>query len=231
MEFFVDAADLDAVRAVNAVFPIDGLTTNPNILAKALKPVPEMFAGYREYIRETGQRLFVQVTAKDAGSMVEQARRLKAYFGENLVVKLPAIPAGYEACKACRRLGVAVCVTVVHSVMQALVAARAGADYVAPYISHIDNIGADGIRCAGEMAGAFGRYGYACKVLGASFRTVDQIQRLAGVGCHAVTVTPEMFQMLIAHPSTDVSLEMFDAAWRRAFGDSQVTDFLPPLEK
>ena len=179
MEFFVDAADPDVVRRLNAVYPIDGLTTNPNILTQAARPLSELMPEYRAYLRETGQKLFVQVTARDAGAMVEQAARLNAYFGEGLVVKLPATDEGYRACKACKARGLSVCVTVIHSVMQALIAAHAGADYAAPYISHIDNIGADGIRCAAEMVSAFERYGYPCRLLGASFRTVDQIERLA----------------------------------------------------
>ena len=227
MEFYVDSADLETVKAIAAVYPIDGFTTNPNILTQAQRPLSEVFAEYRAYIHEAGCRLFVQVTAKDAGGMAEQGLRLREYFGENLVVKLPADEAGYRALKALKARGLAVCVTVIHSVMQALIAARGGADFAAPYVSHIDNIGADGIRCAREMVDAFARYGYPCKLLGASFRTVDQIERLAAVGCHAVTVAPPMFPMLIAHPSTDVSLRGFDAAWRGAFGGSQVTDFLP----
>ena len=227
MEYFVDIADIEAVRAINDAFEIDGFTTNPNILTKTDRPLQELFAEYREYIRETGQKIFVQVTATDAEGMVDQAKRLHAWFGDNLVVKLPAIREGYKACKRCKALGFKVCVTVVHSTMQALMAAKAGADYTAPYISHIDNIGADGVHCVDEIVKAFNRSGYACKVLGASFRTVEQVDKLAIVGCHAVTITPETFDMLIAHPSTDVSMHGFNSAWHEKYGEKQVTDFLP----
>ncbi|MBQ8952867.1 MAG: fructose-6-phosphate aldolase [Clostridia bacterium] len=227
MELFVDTADLDAVRKVNDYFPIEGFTTNPNILTKAPKPLSALFAEYRAYVRETGQKIFVQVTETNAEDMLSQARRLGDFFGDSLVVKLPATAEGYRACKLCKREGFKVCVTVIHSMMQAFTAAKAGADYAAPYVTHIDNIGADGVRCVDEMVRVFQRFGYPCKVLGASFRTVDQLERLAVVGCHAVTITPEMFRAMIAHPSTDVSLQGFDAAWRNAFGSSQVTDFLP----
>ena len=105
-------------------------------------------------------------------------------------------------------------------------AAKAGADYIAPYLSPIDNIGADGVRCVDEIVKAFERAGTSCKVLGASFRTVEQVDKLAIVGCHAVTITPETFDMLIAHPSTDVSMTGFYKAWHDKYGDSQVTDFL-----
>ena len=97
MEYYVDIADIDAVRRVNETFPIDGFTTNPNILTKATRPLPELFAAYRDYIRETGQRLFTQVTASDAAGMVGQAKALRDYFGENLVVKgvdFRALPVG-----------------------------------------------------------------------------------------------------------------------------------------
>lgn len=119
------------------------------------------------------------------------------------------------------------CVTVIHSMMQALVAAKAGADYVAPYISHIDNIGADGVGSVAEMVTAFQNGGYQCKVLGASFRTVDQLKGLAEVGCQAVTIRPEMFDALIAHPSTDNAMKGFRQAWAETFGTVQISDMLP----
>lgn len=227
MEYYVDIADIDTVRRVNEYYPIDGFTTNPNILAKATAPLPELFAAYRDYIRETGQRLFMQVTAGDAPGMIGQAKALHGFFGDSLVVKLPAVKEGYRALKALKAMDMAVCVTVVHSTMQALMAAKGGADYVAPYISHIDNIGADGVRCVDEIVRALDKSGCGCKVLGASFRTVEQVDKLAIVGCHAVTITPETFDMLIAHPSTDVSMRGFDRAWRDRFGEREITGFLP----
>ena len=229
MEYYVDIADIERVRAVNEYFPIDGFTTNPNILTKTDRPLEALFSEYKAYIRETGQKIFVQVTGQAAGEMVEQARRLHAFFGDRLVVKLPAIREGYKACRICKGLGLAICITVVHSTMQALMAAQAGADYAAPYISHIDNIGADGVHCVDEIVKAFDRSGYSCKVLGASFRTVEQVNKLAILGCHAVTITPETFDMLIAHPSTDVSMTGFYKAWEDKYGRKQVTDYLPHI--
>lgn len=224
MEFFVDIAEVCDVKKVAEYFPIDGFTTNPNILTKTEKPLSQSFREYKEYIDETGYKLFVQVTAERAEDMTAQALRLKEYFGDNLVVKLPAVKEGYKALKLCKKEGLAICITVVHSLNQALLAAKGGADYIAPYISHIDNIGADGIRCAEEMVQAFAEYGYHSKVLGASFRTAEQIERLANAGCHAVTVTPQFFDLLIAHPSTNESMYMFSKSWKDRFGELQVTD-------
>ena len=227
MEYYVDIADINAVRSINEYFPLDGFTTNPNILTKTDRPLQELFAEYRTYVRQTGQKIFVQVTARQALLMADQAFQLRDFFGDNLVVKLPAVAEGYKACRLCKAQGMTVCVTVVHSAMQGLMAAKAGADYVAPYISHIDNIGGDGVQCVEEMIAAFNHAALPCKVLGASFRTARQIERLAVAGCHAVTITPEMFHMLISHPSTDASLQGFERAWLEKYGDREVTVFLP----
>ena len=227
MEFFVDTADLNVVRAINDYFPIDGFTTNPNILTQADRPLGEVFAEYRKFVQETQLLIFVQVTARDAEGMVRQAKKLREYFGKYLVVKVPAMKEGYRACMLCKRLGIRVCVPVVHSIMQGIIAAKAGADYTAPYISHIDNLGADGVHCVKEMVRIFNQGGWSCKVLGASFRTVEQVDKLASVGCQAVTIAPATYDMLIAHPSTDVSMLGFNKAWSDKYGDQHVTDFLP----
>lgn len=226
MEIFIDIADLEQVKEIAKIYNIEGFTTNPVILTRSDRGVDELMREYREYVTQTGMKVFVQVTADKAGDMVTQARAIHAYFGANVVVKLPATAAGYEACKTCKAEGIATCITVVHSTLQGLMAAKAGADYVAPYVSHIDNIGADGIKCVEEMVTLFENYGYPTKVLGASFRTADQILRLALVGCHAVTITPDMARMLIKHPSTDESLAGFDRTWKEHFGEKQISDFL-----
>jgi len=182
---------------------------------------------YREYAQANNLKVFFQVTGETAEEMFAQAKALKDYFGECFIVKIPAVKEGYKAVRLCKAAGIPVLVTVVKSMMQALVAAKAGADYVAPYVSHIDNLGADGINCVAEMVTAFENGGYPCKVLGASFRTVDQLKRLALVGCHAVTITPVMFDAMIAHPSTDESMDGFRKAWKDAFGDEQISDMIP----
>ena len=226
MEFYVDIADLEQVKAVAAYYPIDGFTTNPALLTKIEEPLGEWMRAARAYIEQTGMRLFVQVTSDRADEMVSQAERLKDWFGERLIVKIPVTKEGFRAMSLCREKDIPVTATVVHSEMQAIVASKAGAAYVAPYVSHIDNIGADGIGCVEGMLEAFDRYGYPTKVLAASFRTVDQIMRLAKIGCHAVTITPQMFDALIAHPSTDVSVAGFAQTWADKYGSRAVTDFL-----
>lgn len=226
MELFVDIADLEAVKRVAEFYPIDGFTTNPNILTKSERPVEEMMAEYRKYVRENHLRIFFQVTGDTAGEMLHEANKLYDYFGHNLVVKLPAVKEGYKAIGPCKRAGMDICVTVIHSTMQAFSAAKAGADYVAPYVSHIDNLGAQSGKVIGEMLSIMRNYNYPCKVLGASFRTVEQIKELAVLGCDAVTITPEMFDRLIAHPSTSESMDMFMRTWADKFGEKEISDLL-----
>lgn len=226
MEMYVDIADLDAVKAVAAYFPIDGFTTNPTILTRAKQPVEELMPRYREFVTENNLKVFFQVTGNTAEEMLQQARKLKAYFGDHLIVKIPAVKEGYKATRLCKAEGIPVLVTVVHTMTQALMAAKAGADYVAPYVNHMDNQGCDGIDAVAQMVEVFAGFGYDCKVLGASFRNADQIRRLALAGCQAVTVLPEFFDLLIDHPCTDRDMASFRRTWAARFGEKQISDFI-----
>lgn len=226
MELYVDIADLEAITKVTEYYPIDGFTTNPKILTREERPIEEIMPDYRAFVEEKNLKVFFQVTVQKAEDMLEQAKKLKEYFGEHLVIKLPAVEEGYKAIRLCKKEGISVCVTIIHSVTQALMAAKAGADYVAPYVTHIDNIGADGIKTVSDMVLAFKHGGYRCKVLGASFRTVDQIERLAVAGCQAVTITPEMFRLMITHACTNESIVGFEKAWKSKFGERHISDFI-----
>lgn len=227
MEFFVDIADLEQIKKVAEYYPIQGFTTNPKLLARTVSPVQELMPEYRKLSSEQNLTVFFQVTGKTAEEMFVQAKALKEYFGDQAVVKIPAIKEGFKAVGMCKKEGIRVCVTVIHSTMQALMAAHAGAEYAAPYVSHMDNTGADGVKCVEEMVKAFAYGGYPCKVLGASFRTVDQIKKLAVAGCHAVTIVPEMFDTLIAHPSTNISMSGFEQAWEEKFQNTHIHELLP----
>lgn len=226
MKLFIDSADLEKDQNIIDYYPVDGITTNPKILADCDIEEEKMLPTIREFVSRNDILVFVQVTGETADEMVKQAVTLKKCFGKTLIVKIPAVKEGYRAVRMCKNEGIKVCVTVIHSTMQAFVAAKAGADYVAPYISHIDNLGGDGVVSVEEMLEIFRNGEYSCKVLGASFRTVDQVKRLAVAGCDAVTITPEMFEMLIVHSATDQSMVKFSGAWRDKFGDYQVDNLV-----
>lgn len=226
MELYVDAAKLETIQAIGEVYPIDGFTTNPKILATADGDVREQMQQYRTYVQKANRRVFMQVTASRAEDMAAQAEKMSAYFGPRFVVKLPAVKEGYRAIALCKEKGIDVCITVVHAAMQGIIAAKAGADYVAPYISHIDNHSGDGVRCVSDMLDAFQHMQSSCKVLGASFRTVAQIRQLAVVGCDAVTLAPDLFDALIAHPATLASMQGFECAWIQTFGTQHADDLI-----
>ena len=226
MELYVDTGDLNAIRDIAEFYPIDGFTTNPKLLAQAGSEGNHLMSEYRKFIGETGLDVFIQVTEKSASGMYHQAQKLQEFFGPHLVVKIPAVRDGYKAVRLCCESGIRTCVTAVHSVMQAVIAAKAGAEYVAPYISHIDNIGADSVQCVGDMLDIFSAGGYTCSILAASFKSVSTVKDLAVTGCQAITLKPELFDDLIIHPSTAESLIAFDEIWHCIYGDKHVDELL-----
>lgn len=227
MELYIDSADLETAKKIMEYYPVDGITTNPKILSKSSITDSGLLIELKKFIDTYQANIFVQTTGETAEEIEKQAVECQKYFGNALIIKIPAVREGYKAVRPCKRHGIKVCVTVVHSMMQGLVAAKAGADYVAPYITHIDNSGADGVQTVRDMITAFRQGNYGCKVLGASFRTVDQIKRLAIVGCDAITIAPDFFDALIAHSSTDASMEGFRNAWSDKFGSLQINDLIP----
>ena len=166
-------------------------------------------AEYREFVEQTGLTAFVQTTAETADGMLAQAKALQAYFGEHFVVKLPAVPEGYRAVRLCKAAGIPVCVTVVHSMTQALVAAAAGAYYVAPYVSRIDNLGADGIQTAKIIQDMFTNNGLKCEILAASFKNSQQVQALAQYGVGAATIAPAVIEGLVKNAAVAAAIDDF----------------------
>lgn len=227
MEFYVDHWDIKKINEIYDYFPIDGFTTNPNIFSQIDCDPQKLIMKYIDFAEKNDVKVFFQVTAPKAEDMVSQAKKFHSCFNHHLVMKIPAVKEGYKALKYCKEEGIVTCMTVIHSMPQALIAAKAGASYVAPYVTHIDNTGANSIQMINDMINAFAAYSYPCKVLGASFRTVNQIEQLAAIGCHAVTITPDMFNLLIAHPSTNESMEKFSNVWNRKFNEADIDSFLP----
>lgn len=227
MKFFIDSGDLARIREIADVYPIHGITTNPKILVRIGEDLTLLMPKYRSLAEEKDLQIFFQVTAKRAEEMVSQAEKLRLYFGDRLIVKIPAIREGYKAVRLCAENSIPTAVTAIHSILQATIAASAGAAYVAPYISHIDSIGADSVACVAGMIKAFQFSGTKCEVLGASFRTVNQVKGLELAGCHAATISPELFDSLIAHPSTDAAMAGFERIWTETYGTKEITDFLP----
>ena len=144
MKLFIDDANIEAIKRLCDLYPIDGVTTNPSILSKQNRNPEEVLKEIREIIGEDGI-LFAQAIPTDAEGMVKDAEAIVRVLGKNTVVKIPCIPEGFKAIRILKQKGISTCGTVVYTPMQAYLAAKAGASYVAPYVNRIDNMGYDGI--------------------------------------------------------------------------------------
>ena len=213
MLYLLDTANLDDIARLIDVYPVCGVTTNPSILAQEKKDPAEQLMRIRELIGPD-RMLHAQVSARDADTIVREAVALRDRVGGNFYVKIPAIPESLKAMPTLRREGVKVTATAIFATGQAMLFARAGADFVAPYVSRLDNIGADGVDVVEEIMHDFQQYDeIKTGVLAASFRTADQIRRLSKHGITAVTVAPSILEALLWHPMTDNALRRFGEDW------------------
>ncbi len=226
MQLFLDSADPEEIREALSVYSLDGVTTNPTILARSGAEDPA--ARLKEIRGLLGDRLlFVQLTSLRPNEAAEEARRLRAFLGEPLCLKIPACAEAFPLLQSLSAAGFRLCATAVYTVGQAVLAAHAGASYIAPYISHIDNLSLDGPGLAAEMQNTLRVQGYPAVVLGASFRVASQVTRLAALGVGAATVTLPMLRLLAHSPSSDEELESFITNWQKAYGSRRLLDYLP----
>lgn len=225
MLYLLDTANADEIARLVDAYPVCGVTTNPAILGQEGAEPARQLRLIRQAIGPQ-RMLHAQVTGKDAETMVREALALRDAVGESFYVKIPAVPDGLRAMPALKKEGLKVTATAIFDTSQALLFARAGADFVAPYVSRLDNIGADGVDIVEEIMHDFKEYGVTTGVLAASFRTADQIRRLAKHGITAVTVTPAFLEALLWHPMTDDAMRRFDAAWAKLTGGRDWTQLL-----
>ncbi len=208
MKLIIDDANLDAIKKLYEYYPVEGVTTNPSILAKTGGEPFEVLKAIREFIGD--DELHVQVVAKDAEGMLQDAHRIIAELGEGTYVKVPSIPEGFKAMKMMHAEGIKITATAIYTPMQAYLAAKCGADYAAPYVNRIDNMGFDGIRVAKEIHDIFVLNGDTnCEVLAASFKNSQQVLELCAYGIGAATVAPDIMEGLVKNPAIDAAVEAF----------------------
>jgi len=224
MLYILDTADLDMIAHCNEYYPLAGVTTNPSIIAKAKSDFWPLVEKIRAIIGED-KMLHVQVTADTAEGIVHEAKLLKERLGENFYVKIPIGEEGLKATKMLRKLGIKVTVTAIFTSAQALIAAKAGASFVAPYVNRLDNIIGDGVDVVAQIVEMFSAYSLDTKVLAASFKTAEQVHKCALCGCHSVTVTADVLKKLISHPMTDAAIADFKTDWAGVYGDKKIEDF------
>ena len=214
MKIFLDTADIGLIKKYNDMGLVDGITTNPSLLAKAGGNPADAMAEISDVI--SGD-VSLEVVATDSDAMVEEGRRLRRY-GDNVVVKVPMTPDGLAACRRLSSEGIPVNVTLIFSANQALLAAKAGAKYVSPFIGRIDDTGHDGMQLIEDLVGIFQNYGFETQVLVASVRHPVHVKEAAMLGADVVTLPPAVLEKMLHHPLTKIGLDNFLADWAKLTG-------------
>ena len=209
MKFFVDSADIDAITELADIGLVDGVTTNPSIIAKSGRDFKEVI---KDICGLTDGHVSAEVVATSAQDMISEGKTLRR-IADNVCVKLPLTLDGLKACKALSSEGIPTNVTLCFSANQALLAAKVGATYISPFIGRLDDITADGMELIQDIREIYDNYGYETEVLAASIRTVNHIKECALVGADVITAPPKVIKSLVEHPLTDKGLAAFLKDW------------------
>ena len=208
MTLLIDDADIERIKALCRYYPIDGVTTNPSILAKCGRPPYEALSDIRDFIGNRAQ-LHVQVVSTIAEDMVEEGRKIERMLGNNTFIKIPTIPEGLRAMQILSSEGYHITATAMYTPMQAYLAAKAGAEYAAPYVNRIDNLGNDGVQTTKKMHDIYVRNGLSTKILAAGFKNSQQVQELCEYGVSCVTVASDVIENFIKNACVTADVDDF----------------------
>jgi len=209
MRFFVDTADIAAIRELHALGMVDGVTTNPSLILKSGRNIAEVTKEICDLVEGP---VSAEVVAESAGEMIREGKHLAA-IAPNIAVKVPLTWEGLKACKALSDDGHMVNVTLCFSAAQALLAAKAGATFISPFIGRLDDVNLDGLQLIADIRQIYDNYGYDTNVLAASIRSVNHITECAKIGADVITAPPAVIRAMAAHPLTDRGLAQFGADW------------------
>ncbi len=229
MKLILDTANLNDIKYFNEYYPIEGVTTNPTILSKEGGDIVSHLKAIREIIGD--KELHVQVLETKCEGIIEEAYAIAKLLGKNTFIKIPATDEGIKATKFLTSKGYKVTMTAILSPAQAMIASNAGASYVAPYVSRLENICDDGVDIVAQIQAIFDASGTDTEVLAASFKTVRQVLDVALTGAGASTVGSEVMYKLLAHPTTDTSVAGFASDWKNAFGDYTLKELIEKANK
>lgn len=211
MQFFLDSADINEIRQANAMGCLDGLTTNPSLVAKTGR---DFLSVVKEILAEVRGPVSLEVIGTETDAMIREARTLTE-LGQNVVVKIPLIPAGLVAVKRLAAEGIKTNVTLCFSATQALLAAKAGATYISPFIGRLDDASTEGMQLIREIVTIYQNYDFATKVLVASVRNPVHVRDAALLGAHVCTIPWSVLAQLPKHPLTDAGLAKFLEDWKK----------------
>ena len=211
MELFIDTAEIEEIKSLNITGLIDGVTTNPSLIAKSGRNIIETIA---EICSEVSGPVSAEVTATDFDTMIKEGRKLSA-IAENVAIKVPLTFDGLRACKVFSDDGIMVNVTLCFSAAQAILAAKSGASFISPFIGRLDDIGSDGMSLISEITEIYEIHGFETKVLAASIRSVQDIINVAKLGADVATIPPKFLKAMYNHPLTDKGLADFLSDWKK----------------
>ncbi len=214
MKFFLDTANLDEIKEAKKLGLIDGVTTNPTLLSKEGK---DWKTQAKLICEEIEGPVSLEVVSLDAEGMVKEAQEL-VKFGPNVVIKVPITLEGLKAIKTLEDMGIPTNVTLVFSPAQALLAAKAGASYVSPFVGRLDDISSEGMNLVEQIMQIYANYDIDTEVIVASIRNPEHVRIAALLGAHIATVPFKVYKQLVSHPLTDIGLEKFLADWKKIVG-------------
>ncbi|WP_170358148.1 fructose-6-phosphate aldolase [Ruegeria arenilitoris] len=211
MKFFVDTAEIDAIAELNDLGMVDGVTTNPSLILKSGRDILEVTKDICDLVDGP---VSAEVVATEAEDMIAEGRKL-AQIAPNIAVKVPLTWAGLKTCKTLSDEGQMVNVTLCFSVNQALLAAKAGATFISPFIGRLDDINLDGMDLIADIRQVYDNYGFETEILAASIRSVNHVADSARIGADVITAPPAVIKKLADHPLTDKGLEAFLSDWAK----------------
>ncbi|MDP3103465.1 MAG: fructose-6-phosphate aldolase [Candidatus Methanoperedens sp.] len=219
MKIFIDTANIEEIRTANEWGVIDGVTTNPTLVAKEGKDFKSIV---NQILSIVDGPISVEVISTDSKGMVKEALDM-AKWSKNIVIKIPMIPEGLKAVKILNEKGIKTNVTLVFSVNQAILAAKAGATYVSPFIGRLDDIGHDGMQIIKDLVEIYKKYGFKTEIIVASVRHPLHVIESAKIGAHVATIPYGVIEKMFKHPLTDIGLEKFLKDWKKV--DECVGDY------
>jgi transaldolase len=211
MKFFVDTADVDAIRELNDLGMVDGVTTNPSLIFKSGRDIREVT---KEICSIVAGPVSAETVALDAEGMIAEGRKL-AEIADNIAIKVPLTWAGLKACKLLTDEGRMVNVTLCFSANQALLAAKAGATFISPFIGRLDDLNIDGMELIADIRQIYDNYGFETQILAASIRSANHMSLAAKIGADVATAPPSVIKAMASHVLTDKGLEGFLKDWAK----------------
>ena len=211
MEFFIDTADITQIKKYYSLGVVDGVTTNPTLIAKSGRKFDEVIREITEVVKGP---ISVEAVSATADELVAEAKKLTE-FGEQIVVKIPMTAEGLKAVKQLNKMGIKTNVTLVFSANQALLAAKAGATYVSVFVGRLDDRGNEGMDVIQEVMDILDNYDFDCKLIVASIRHPRHVTEAAMMGAHVSTIPPDIIEKMLSHPLTDEGLRIFAKDWEK----------------